>query len=629
MKIFMNRIILTFALLAGVLTVSPAQDPSLPMAHYPLETTEFYPDIFYAKFTLVRPWDVSGNGNHGTTVGASTSTPPKPDANFVSKEFIPQGRRFLSKTGTHNAYVRIPDPYANDDPNNGFSVACWVYWDDEDVTADTRDVLLNTGYFRLEKTGKSLKLVLLISGSEQAISENSFYEDGKPGWYYCAVSVNHTGGTFYRYRYEEPYNLAESSMTGFTKSVPAGHFQKWLTESVIAGAAFTTAICHVQFYNQVLTKAQLNDRRNDVINLEKKNYTISEYPSSGSYVHYLLDNNTTESVRRRNATFQGSVAGTPDRFGESNKAVSIAVNSSVSLPDVFPAYTASKGYTISFWMKPEQGTNPATPTDGITLPFSDSDTRYSIFYGKDIAGVTRAGMQRVKDRLGVLRYTYDRLNTLKPFYLWWYDPASVRNRTDWVHVIMVQHENWQRTYVASKEQSLDCDCAKDDTDCLRACPCYYTYQGTQDLSMVTRWGIGDPVGTPEKFMDDFRVYTYPMSAFEARALHEVESNRIYTPPISGGGNAPARIVGEQQLAVYPNPTAGELTLTFASLPKYSVEVVLTDISGKVLMTDEVKPDPATGEVKLRNIRSYTRGSGLYLLKVKSGAFMEVHKIVLF
>ena len=68
-----------------------------------------------------------------------------------------------------------------------------------------------------------------------------------------------------------------------------------------------------------------------------------------------------------------------------------------------------------------------------------------------------------------------------------------------------------------------------------------------------------------------------------------------------------------QLSIYPNPTSGEFNLTFESTINGNVEILITDIVGKVVMNETTTVN--TGSVKLNyNLSDYN--NGMYIMNIR-------------
>ncbi len=78
-----------------------------------------------------------------------------------------------------------------------------------------------------------------------------------------------------------------------------------------------------------------------------------------------------------------------------------------------------------------------------------------------------------------------------------------------------------------------------------------------------------------------------------------------------------------QIKVYPNPTTDQLNIDFAFTKKEKIELVLLDLTGKVMLKNTI-----VGQTISKNISLATLPSGTYFLSMKIGnqIFSQTHKI---
>jgi len=80
----------------------------------------------------------------------------------------------------------------------------------------------------------------------------------------------------------------------------------------------------------------------------------------------------------------------------------------------------------------------------------------------------------------------------------------------------------------------------------------------------------------------------------------------------------------EKVKVYPNPTNGELTINYDLSTDQDVEILVRDVSGKLLYRMETAGTSGENE-RLINLSKYKRG--LYLLQLKSGEQNVTRKVV--
>jgi hypothetical protein len=162
------------------------------------------------------------------------------------------------------------------------------------------------------------------------------------------------------------------------------------------------------------------------------------------------------------------------------------------------------------------------------------------FYGYDSKlGQYTTGINRINDRLGTIRSALDKNKKWFPWTFWYYDDVSFRDRqNEWLHLVYVQHPNWQRVYLAGKDADLTCEFRNTDPVGWLRCQSRYNYQGIpKQLASISEWGLGNrydsgshvdgPLGTinyssDANCVDDVRIYRWPLSRREVHDLHNHE-----------------------------------------------------------------------------------------------------------
>lgn len=231
------------------------------------------------------------------------------------------------------------------------------------------------------------------------------------------------------------------------------------------------------------------------------NVIIRDYPLNDAQVNDVKNN--------KDGVKHGSFEAVKNRLGYPQGALKINSNSYVELPNFFEETEVSNGYSVSFWMKVD---DPTGPPSGV-LPYLNTDKRDGIFFarkGSITAGTNLFGMTRVRDRLVVNRYIpLKNPNPELEFWLW--DPVNLDTSpvsgNDWHFVSLVYTKNAMQVYIGKPDGSFNC----------RA-----NYFAPQDLSQVTFWGLGNPNGSSIGNLDDFKVYSIPLTKEQVRGVFEAE-----------------------------------------------------------------------------------------------------------
>jgi hypothetical protein len=241
-----------------------------------------------------------------------------------------------------------------------------------------------------------------------------------------------------------------------------------------------------------------------------QNVPPNKIPSNAVIRYYPLDDTNVNDIRNnKNGTKHGSFQAVLDRWGKPSGALQINNNNSyVELPNFFEGADITNGYSISFWMKVDDTTGAPSGSD---LPYLPSDRRDQIFFarkGSISSGNTLFGMRRIRDRLVVNRYIPNQRPT-KELEFWFWDRANLvpyaGTGSDWHFVTLVYTKNAMQVYVGSPNGGFEC----------RA-----NYFAPQNLSEATLWGIGNPDGSSIKYLDEFTVYSIPITELQAKDLFE-------------------------------------------------------------------------------------------------------------
>lgn len=96
----------------------------------------------------------------------------------------------------------------------------------------------------------------------------------------------------------------------------------------------------------------------------------------------------------------------------------------------------------------------------------------------------------------------------------------------------------------------------------------------------------------------------------------VPADGAKTSATRGGAAAPLTVSSTMR-GVYPNPTTGPLTVSLSQAKAGTVQLRLTDQTGRTILTQEQEMQAGTQQVQLPNLREKGAKPGLYLLQVTS------------
>lgn len=225
----------------------------------------------------------------------------------------------------------------------------------------------------------------------------------------------------------------------------------------------------------------------------------------------LNDGSAKEKIHRKDGTVNGTVQLFPDRFGNQTGAIGFSSNAYISTPGFFTDATYVNGFSISFWIYVDEEYTKKTGT----LPWEATDTLHRAFYalqdGQPLLGFCRRRDRAILDRYVINIKSGNPIN----FGIWYWDPLNFTSRKGWYHIFLSYKKNMMTTYMFYPTGQLE-----------------YAlhYLQLQNLEAVTEWGLGSKIDNSVKYLDDFKVYTGPLSLEEVKKLHNLEAvpNGMYT-----------------------------------------------------------------------------------------------------
>lgn len=610
-----------------------------PTAHYPLEAYDKHPTVSYARYLLIRPWDVSGNARHGTIEGNNTyNQTSKKYEGFESGHWIGENQNNIivgnirpclkKSTENHstNSHIALPSPFGFSDINeSGFSLSFWY-----NPGAVRNDVIMTTRKFRIDISEDKLNL----QHTQDQTNYNYFFNlssESLPTNSWTFISLTYDASADRIKLYHQAYTSHQTMRANAPTAIAGTHDVFFSTNRYsvdqIGGADFSGEISNVRFYDTALSSTQVNGVKNADLDWSSGTYHSESFIEKGAFMKYAFDEGSMdESINGLRGTSYGSVSATADRFGLTNKAISFSgTNAYIETPSFFnasmPVITHDPsvgGVTFSFWVKADDAYKfPSNPDELQNLYNNFGANSKKIFYANNTEDEELFGMQRFKGALGQIRYTHNAQSALQSWFFWFYDRVTfARQANKWYHVIYVQHPNWQRMYVAKKEDALNCFCEETDINCWEHCRCAYNYQGIQDLSDATIFGFGNNQGKAITNLDDVRVYHWPLSPDEAGYLHDAESTDPLTRQTRSIDlkNKIESIDIETELILFPNPSSDFINLK-SSETISSVEII--SIFGQAF-----KYPVVNSKIDIRDF-----AEGIYFLRVTKNETTEIIKFI--
>lgn len=654
----------------------------LPTAHYPLEAYDKNPTVGYQRFLLIRPWDVSGQARHGQIMGDNAfdnTIQPGKYKGFEAGKWIGEApnnttvanfRPCLKKsTENHSkdSYIAIPPPFGDSDiSQTGFTFSFWYNPGDS-----KSDIILMTKRFSVAAVLGNVRIHHSYNGTNQVIdfpiAQGALQLNA---WTYVCLVYDHVAKKFYCYQEgHTTYNaMLNSTPNRFEYTNPSMNFaQDLLPVDRICGEKFSGEISNFRFYDSPLSATQVNEVKKIDLHWSNRTHDPNSYIEKGAFMKYTFDGGSmNESMNGLQGTSFGSVSPTTDRFATANNAIHFSGNNAyIETPSFFDAtmpvipYDPSVGgITFSYWVKTDAAHEfPSNPDTLQNLYNNFGGTTKKIFYANNAQNDELFGMQRFKGALGQIRYTQNAQNQLQSWFFWLYDRIAFARQADkWYHVIYVQHPNWQKIYVAKKDDAIDCLCEETDINCWEHCRCAYNYQGIQDLSNATIFGFGNNQGKAIANLDDVRVYHWPLSPQEVKVLHEVESTSpsqsmiaqdeelvpfieqtvVTTNVIETNEDMRSTLDGKNEtgatefgnvLKVLPNPTTNKLNAVFETAKSGMVTLEIFDVTGRLFYHNTLQLPAGPHNILIDNLNQYMITEGMFYLKVQEADNTQVAPFV--
>jgi hypothetical protein len=346
---------------------------------------------------------------------------------------------------------------------------------------------------------------------------------------------------------------------------------------------------------------------------------------------------STHFVQRPGQKVTG-LTGAPDRFGNKGNAASFPTTKANmnmmpfwEVSDAVFNFTpfsnaANIGFTISYWINIPDSVS--STIGGINYPFSPTDTKTKIFFGRDqVAGMDLFGMQQIIDRLGIFRYD-DITKTRYPWYLWFYDPVSFRNLTGWYHIVWTQYTNWLIIHIFYPDGSEQC---------------VDLYMQIQDFTAISDWGLGNDAGDGSSqtlILDDFKVYNWPLSPAEVNGLDAAERGNVSSktrPHCNTCGNNAGdfgqgygrsnwdNLTVSGLVQIYPNPAGDILNINFDLPESDNLHISITDMAGRTFLSKTFPVNIGSQSIMLSNLGL---ANGTYIISISGKKLSGNYKLVI-
>lgn len=479
-------------------------------------------------------WDVNGDGKRNEI----TRTIKEYFSSAVIKKEKQLKVPFKSNKDTET-YFSFPEPFSKN-ISGDFTVTFWLNPRLQNI-CNTTIPIIETRYFSIELAEGHFRLTRKENGTkvEEDVYTSFKIDTADPvkchkllenKWKFYGLSFESSNSNekprltlLTMFKNEKPFSQITPLKAEFHKNIiPTKTDPTTIIPAKMMGVGFAGSLYSVRFFNKALNDRALFDIMGLDYKILRRKPHKNHYLTQGTQYNNSLDKNES------------------NRFGHKKSARRLQANESIKINKFLPEnYDASKGYTVSFWTRIDTDL-----THNEFYPFNEvTDNRFQFFYGKTSANLY-AGMQRVKDKLGVNRYFFDeKSQEISPIFAWLWEPGAFNKKggcaeppctsVGWYHVVLVYYPGMMRIYLYHP----------DENEVYRR----LLYLGAQNVSDVVEWGIGNPGNLPKmnyqyplqsaQIMDDFKVYSWPLSLNDVKTVHkaEVDESFLVTQKYFGSG----------------------------------------------------------------------------------------------
>lgn len=544
------RTLLFLSLLFGLEAIGQNPQPQEGLvAHYPLSAEHWNKTSHTVdQYMYLHAYDVSGNGHHGTyTTGNMYKVGKAPEVSgatinpFNVAEFKVNGKSISCteekpvETLVHpeeDPYLQIPEDVSlNLKPVNGFSIAFWMYWSANDTRTET---ILSLKFLQVLREGENIK----IYNSNQSTSFPCYTAEG---WYYNFITYFPNTVKLYKYLLPAPNFIPPSipypSPQANTIILVDGNFHGNPSIFGTQNSPFEGKLSQVKFFNKALSQTEVDENFQIDLDWVQGNYSGKQYPYSGVYSYYPFEGSGDDrfhdvTTRVNHGTKSGTITTVTGHDGTNNAIKLEGKNTRVNLgnffgkdPDPGKRYDPTQGFTFSFWTKIEVPNQPFSTANPSTVAGKTIFFANKMVNNKD---TTILGMQRLNELLASFRYSPKSENVWK---LWYNEPISFTNQPGWYQVIFSCHPDYSEIFVY-KPQADSYPYANERLAKYVVNFGSKDQEWLKDLTSTLTYGIGSPSGSmdPIDYLDDFRIYNWPLSLEEVKALTSPEEGTNQSQP---------------------------------------------------------------------------------------------------
>ena len=342
-------------------------------------------------------WDIDGDG-----IRSAVTPPSSSEININADPILERQLKLPFKSDRSSAtYFSFPDPLTKN-ISGDFTVSFWLNPRLENI-CNTTIPIIETEYFNIKLVNGSFQLTRKEGGLEVKDDVYTAYRSSNSSddschtllenkWKFYGLSfkngtnnLNPSLTLLSMFKNEQPISVINPVSAYFPNNIIPTNPNPILRKAKMMGVGFAGSLFSVRFFNKALNEKALLDVIRSDYDILRRKPRKNHYLTQGIHYKNTLDNDQ------------------PNRFNHKKSARRLKRYENIKITNFLPKkYDASNGYSVSFWTRIDTDL-----THDEFYPFDEvTDRRFQFYYGKTSANLY-AGMQRVKDKLGVNRYFFD------------------------------------------------------------------------------------------------------------------------------------------------------------------------------------------------------------------------------
>ena len=180
----------------------------------------------------------------------------------------------------------------------------------------------------------------------------------------------------------------------------------------------------------------------------------------------------------------------------------------------------------------------------------------------------------------------------------------------------------------------------------------YALFGSQNIfNDLIVWGFGTHDNVDDvnnnilavQKMDDFMIWDFVVTDDQAKAIFNCQkindANFCFVQPqqtmrtgardvLLAEDQASESKITDEETVIYPNPASNQLTVSLYMKEAGSVNLLINDLTGKILLQEIININKGRQEVTLENLKAKGLKSGIYILTIRIGSNQQNYKFII-